>query len=266
MLGQEISTLRGSPRRDESACEFCGTSGSLQHLQHSHERLVDAREEERSRLGRELHDGLGSALSYLAFGLDVASKLVTHEPKAAEALLVRLKDQAQGAVSDLRGLVHGLHPPALDTLGLILAIRQLAESYRVIATEYQSETRSDADHKAGTVFSVLVPRKLPPLPAVVELACYRIAQEAMTNVARHAHARTCQVRLSVDAAIEALELQVIDDGVGFSKARRVGVGLASMRERAAELGGTCEVESGPGGGTRVMARLTLIASEKHPEG
>jgi signal transduction histidine kinase len=93
----------------------------------------------------------------------------------------------------------------------------------------------------------------------VEVACYRIAQEAMTNVARHARARVCRVRLSLDAAYEALELEVVDDGVGLSEDRRVGVGLPSMRERAAELGGACAVTSTPTGGTRVLARLPLPA-------
>jgi signal transduction histidine kinase len=110
-----------------------------------------------------------------------------------------------------------------------------------------------------------VPEQLPPLPAAVEVAAYRIAQEALTNVVRHARAATCTVRLALEgphangsaARSAALRLEVADDGVGVPRKPRRGVGLASMRERAAELGGTCVVAPGPGGGTRVVARLPV---------
>jgi signal transduction histidine kinase len=93
----------------------------------------------------------------------------------------------------------------------------------------------------------------------VEVACYRIVQEALTNVTRHAHARTCLVRLSVDQGSGVLEVEITDDGVGISGNRVAGVGLSSMRERAEELGGTLTVEREPEGGTRVLARLPLPA-------
>jgi signal transduction histidine kinase len=99
------------------------------------------------------------------------------------------------------------------------------------------------------------------LPAAVEVAAYRIIQEAMTNVARHAHARTCRVRLSVDQTGSVLELETTDDGVGMPEDRRAGVGLSSMRERAEELGGTLVVEPVPEGGTRVLARLPVPVME-----
>jgi two-component system, NarL family, sensor kinase len=104
------------------------------------------------------------------------------------------------------------------------------------------------------VVSMEAPNELPALPAAVEVAAYRITLEALTNVARHAHARSCTVSLMVDGA---LELVVVDDGLGLSSEHRAGVGLASMRERAAELGGTCSVERLPAGGTRVRAQLPL---------
>jgi two-component system NarL family sensor kinase len=109
------------------------------------------------------------------------------------------------------------------------------------------------------------PEGSPSLPAAVEVAAYRTVQEALTNVARHAHATSCRVRISVDRARSALELEVTDDGVGMAEGRRAGVGLSSMRERAEELGGTCDVDSNPHGGTRVLARLPLPISEVHPE-
>src|SRR5215211_4752157 len=102
------------------------------------------------------------------------------------------------------------------------------------------------------------------LPAAVEVACYRIVQEAITNVARHAQAGSCHVRLSVDRGPGALEVEVTDDGVGIAGSRVAGVGLFSMRERAEEIGGTLAVGAGPEGGTRVLARLPLPAPKEHP--
>jgi signal transduction histidine kinase len=127
-------------------------------------------------------------------------------------------------------------------------------------------TTTDESPENRPIFSMEAPEELPPLPAAVEVACYRIAQEAITNVARHAHARTCRVRLSVDEATSTLGLEITDDGVGMPEDRVAGVGLSSMRERAEELGGTLAVEPRPEGGTRVRARLPLSASEEYPEG
>jgi signal transduction histidine kinase len=109
------------------------------------------------------------------------------------------------------------------------------------------------------------PEELPPLPAAVEVACYRIAQEALTNVARHAQAKACRLRLSVDRDAGVLEVEITDDGMGIPEERVAGVGLSSMRERAEELGGTLEVEPNPEGGTRVLARLPLPTSEEHTQ-
>jgi two-component system NarL family sensor kinase len=237
-------------------------------LQRSREHLVTAREEERRRLRRDLHDGLGPTLAGLTFGLDAARNLLAREPEDTEALLARLKGQTQEAVSDVRRLVYGLRPPALDDLGLVPAIREQAANHGLVADgppggKAGEKANREASGEDGLIFSVEAPGHLPPLPAAVEVACFRIAQEAMTNVARHARARTCRVRLSLDEARnEALKLEVVDDGVGVSGERRAGVGMTSMRERAAELGGTCVVEPGPAGGTRVLARLPLPARKE----
>jgi signal transduction histidine kinase len=107
---------------------------------------------------------------------------------------------------------------------------------------------------------------MPTLPAAVEVACYRIAQEAITNVARHSRAKTCRVRLSVDRGAGVLEVEITDAGVGMPEDRVAGVGLSSMRERAEELGGTLAVEPRRESGTRVLARLPLLASSEHAEG
>ena len=136
--------------------------------------------------------------------------------------------------------MYALRPPALDDLGLLGAIRETVAQY---------------GHD-GLRASVEAPESLPPLPAAVEVAAYRIVQEAVTNVSRHAGARSCTVRLSLDGPDRReLRLEVEDDGRGMPAERGRGVGIASMRERAEELGGTCVVEPLPGGGTRVYASL-----------
>jgi signal transduction histidine kinase len=228
-------------------------------LQRSREQLVASREEERRRLRRDLHDGLGPTLASLALRLDAARKLVRRKPGDAEELLSRLKDQTQDTVGDVRRLVYGLRPPALDDLGLLAAVRQQAAGHGFVAND--GSPTDGATEKGRVVFALEASEDLLPLPAAVEVAVYRIIQEAMTNVARHAHARICRVRFSVDQTGSVLELETTDDGVGMPGDRRAGVGLSSMRERAEELGGTLVVEPGPEGGTRVLARLPVPVME-----
>jgi signal transduction histidine kinase len=209
-------------------------------LQSSRERLVATREEERRRLRRDLHDGLGAQLAGLNVQAGALRRLIPRDPDAAEEVVVELREELRTAISDIRRLVYDLRPPALDDLGLAEALRRLAE-------RYGSE---------GEQLRMLVeaPEDLPSLPAAVEVAVYRITQEALTNVARHARARTCVVRLAVKNDVA---LQIVDDGVGIPAQRSAGVGLSSMRERASELGGSCVVEPVPEGGTQVLVRLPL---------
>jgi signal transduction histidine kinase len=209
-----------------------------EQLRQSRRQLVTAREEERRRIRRDLHDGLGPALASITLQADTAVDLVPGDPDEAVAILEKMRALAQTAVADIRLLVHGLRPPALDELGLAEAIRQ---------------------HIAGlgpsdVSFAVEAPERLPTLPASVEVAAYRIAQEAISNVTRHARATSCIVRLDLG---EELSLQIIDDGTGLPEGRSMGIGLRSMSERAAELGGTCIAEGIPSGGTTVVARLPL---------
>jgi signal transduction histidine kinase len=218
-------------------------------LQRSRERLVEAREEERRRLRRDLHDGLGPQLSSQALTIDAVRALMRRDPAAAEEMLLELKADAQDAVADIRRLVYGLRPPALDDLGLLGALRETAEQY---ATK-------------GLRVSVEIPKTLPPLSAAVEVAAYRIAQEAMTNVSRHAGGETCTISLAIDEP-SALRLEIRDDGIGIAEQQanstvHAGVGLTSMRERASELGGSLLVETLPEGGTLVRARLPLPKEE-----
>jgi signal transduction histidine kinase len=210
-------------------------------LQRARERLVLAREEERRRLRRDLHDGLGPQLASQTLTLSAAAKLLRADPAAAEELLAEALTHAQTAVTDIRRLVYGLRPPALDDLGLVGALADQAAQYSA----------------SGLRVTITAPDEFPPLPAAVEVACYRIAQEALTNVARHAQARSATLTLAVDAPGATLILEVVDNGCGLPTQVHAGVGLTSMRERAAELGGTCVVETASGGGVRIYARLPL---------
>lgn len=206
-------------------------------LQRSRERIVTAREEERRRLRRDLHDGLGPHLASQSFKLEAARDSIRHNPDKAESLLNDLISKSQNTINDVRRLVYALRPPALDELGLIAAAREHAA---------QCELN-------GVRITVAAPDQLPALPAAVEVAAYRIIQEALTNVARHAQAQTCAV--SIELKKGALSLQISDDGIGLSRDHHRGVGLNSMRERAEELGGQWVIEPAPNGGTRVKAEL-----------
>jgi len=207
-------------------------------LQRSRERLVTAREEERRRLRRDLHDGIGPQLAALTLKIETARNRLADDP-GADALLSDLAKRARDAVADVRRAVRALRPPTLDELGLVPALRETAAHY-------------EAD---GLRISVEAPEEMPPLPAAVEVAAYRIAQEAMTNAVRHAGANRCFVRFDLDEEAGLLCLEVADDGRGIGEDRGLGVGLSSMRERAEELGGTCVVEVAPKGGTRVRAEV-----------
>ncbi len=208
-------------------------------LQRSRERLVAAREEERRRVRRDLHDGLGPNLAATSLQLQTAKRLVRSDPETTEALLGRLADQTQVAIADIRQIVNDLRPASLDQLGLVTALKTQAAGF-----------------EEGGAFQVTVDGQgdLGSLPAAVEVAAFRIACEAMNNAHKHGHARRCTVKLVCD---EVLEVEVADDGQGFPAEPGTGVGLSSMAERAAELGGSCVIESRPQGGTIVTARLPL---------
>ncbi|MBI4340251.1 MAG: hypothetical protein HY680_09935 [Chloroflexi bacterium] len=219
-------------------------------LRRARERLVISREEERRRLRRDLHDGLGPLLGGVTLKLDAARNLLTRDRAAADTILVEVKAQTQQALADIRRLAYALRPPALDQLGLVSALREHAATL--------GSTEADGRHPDPHTLQVnfASPQPLPALPAAVEVAAYRIAVEALTNAARHSRAHHCVVRLSLPAD-GILELVVADDGVGLPPFSSPGVGIASMKERAAELGGSCAIEPVTGGGTRVRARIPV---------
>jgi two-component system, NarL family, sensor kinase len=214
-------------------------------LADSRERAIGAIEEERRRLHRDLHDGLGPTLTGVAYSADAARNLIRADPDAADALLRSLRADTASAVAEVRRVVQGLRPPALDELGLVQAVHQ----------------RAAVMHGAdGKPLDVRVEAaELPPLPAAVEVAAYRITVEAMTNSARHA--RCAHVRVGLKLTNETLLIDVTDDGRGDGPNREwtPGSGTESMRERAEQLGGTFTAGPTPQGG-RVLAKLPIPAN------
>lgn len=204
-------------------------------LQESRERLVLGREDDRRRIRRDLHDGLGPALGGVALRLQAAGNAIDADPERARELVAVARTEVGEALDDVRRLVHDLRPPALDDLGLEAAVRQQAERVR---SEVDVSVRAD-----GTT----------GLPAAVEVAAYRIVAEALTNVVKHAGAS--HVDVCLEAGPAALTVVVADDGRGIAEDVTAGVGLLSLRERAEELGGRCEVVCPEGGGTTVRAVL-----------
>ena len=204
-------------------------------------RTIAAVEEERRRLRRELHDGLGPRLSGVAFTSDAVRNLIRTDPSGAEELVTRLRADTVTAIEEIRRLVYAMRPPALDELGLVPALRQQAVAMRDPAGQ-------------PMLVELTAPEEFPDLPAAVEVAAYRIVVEALTNVARHSAGAAASVR--VETGDGALRVEVTDSGGNADGTWRPGVGISSMRERASELGGTLEAGPGPTGG-RVAALLPL---------
>jgi two-component system NarL family sensor kinase len=213
-------------------------------LQKSLARAINTREEERRRLRRDFHDGLGPTLTGNRMSLEAARQLLATDPERVDEILADLARTQQSVVDDVRRLVEELRPPELDHLGLERTLHERAKAFSV--------PRSDG---AGLHVTVQVSGDVDSLPAGVEMAIYRIVLEALTNVARHAQARHCRVSVSRD---DAITIEVVDDGLGVLATREAGgVGLNSMRERATELGGACTVTRGTVSGTVVRVRLPV---------
>ncbi|MPZ97237.1 MAG: hypothetical protein GEU96_20565 [Propionibacteriales bacterium] len=259
--GTDVGTLVAAPRRGESTldardravlADLARQAGAAVHaealtadLVASRQRIVEAREEERRRLRRELHDGLGPLLTSVGLNLDAMRAQLTVGNGDPLALLARAKDASSQAIADLRTVVYSLRPPALDDLGVVGAVtahvRRLGDGSRI-----DIEVENDG---------------LPALPAAVEVALYRIAVEGVTNVVRHADARACRVRLCALDGNAVVE--VVDDGAA-NQPWAPGVGTVAMRERVAELGGTLELGPTEEGG-RLRASFPLTEPQG-PEG
>jgi signal transduction histidine kinase len=177
---------------------------------------------------------------------EAARDLIHADISQTDALLADLTSGLQEATADIRRLVYGLRPPALDDLGLLPALRNHAAKFG----------------PQGPVIEIVAAEPFPALPAAVEVAAYRIVQEALTNVMHHAEATQCTVR--IEATNAALKIDITDNGVGLPAQWENGVGLRSMRERAEELGGSCDIRGLPAGGTQVAATLPLVLEGQQP--
>src|SRR5262249_18743484 len=155
--------------------------------------LVVAREEERRRLRRDLHDGLGPTLAALALSASAIPDLIFANPTAAASLAKQLETDIRTTVGEIRRLIHGLRPPAREELGLAGAVRDRAA---------QLTSRQQSGAAPALQVTIEAPENLPPLPAAVEVAAYRIVEEALTNVVRHARARMCIVQLALADGLE----------------------------------------------------------------
>ncbi|GAB3584428.1 sensor histidine kinase [Calidifontibacter terrae] len=206
--------------------------------------VTTAREEERRRLRRDIHDGVGPALAAVALQIEGAAALVDRRPQEAKQTLQRLTGEVGEVLNDVRRIVHDLAPPVLEALGLEGALRHQAAAFCTVAT---------AEHDALTV-TVEITDPMTDLPAGIELATYRIVCEALTNVTKHAQARSCRVTCATEA--DQVRLRIDDDGVGFGPGS-YGVGTLSMIERATAVGGSCRLLPSPLGGLRVEVYLPV---------
>ena len=239
---EEQSVLLDTARR-------CGAllqaAALVADLSQSRERIVAAREEERRRLRHDLHDGVGPQLAGLALQLDaLARRLGDDDDNGARVQMLR--DRLRDTVVEVRRVVDNLRPPALDDVGLVEAVRQQVSAYAVVG--------ASANGSVNTAMVDVVAEPLPALPAAVEVAAYRIITESVANAVRHGRPSHCDVAIATFGP--DLVLTVADDGSGIAADATLGVGLASMRDRAAEVGGTLDVQSSAAG-TTITARLPL---------
>lgn len=253
-LGEEVGALEVAPRRGESSIGAAdrqllvdlarGLAGAVHNLRltrdlvQSRLSIVTAREEERRRLHRDIHDDLGPALAALALQLETAQDLVSKDPVEARAVLARVTQQVRDAVATTRRIVTDLRPVNLDDLGLAGALEELAARFASQALDVETNLEDPGE-----------------LPAAIEVVLLRVAAESLTNVARHSGASVCRIALQREG--DALRLAIADNGRGLPNRISQGVGLRSMRERAAEVGGVCTLEPLADGGTLVSVTVTV---------
>ncbi|MBX7251797.1 MAG: GAF domain-containing protein [Candidatus Promineofilum sp.] len=239
----ENTQLFDSQRRARTVAEQ-----QRERLRELTQRLVTAQEDERLRISRELHDEAGQALTSLKISLDLLRSGLPAEQESLRARLADVAGLADETMETLRTLAHDLRPPGLDAFGLNVALEGLCY-----------------DFSARTALPVRYHGlDLPELPTAVALSMYRLVQEALTNTAKHAEAT--QVVVNVARGDGQLELSIADNGKGFpaeadAPRQRGGIGLVSMRERAELLGGTLDIETSPGQGTRLIAGIPLERAE-----
>ncbi|RMF00249.1 MAG: HAMP domain-containing protein [Chloroflexi bacterium] len=239
-VGQQIGVALENARLWEEVRQREQVRGELL------KRIISAQEEERRCIARELHDGIGQSLNALVFGLNTVDASLQQKSEQVPTQIARLKISASDTVKELQNIIYDLRPSLLDDLGLVMALRWYAQE------------RLQA-HGVQVTFDV--PQQGPRLPQQIETALFRIGQEAMTNIGKHAQAR--HVTISLQIGPEDVRLEITDDGVGFALNALAGQdgrpawGLLGMQERANLLGGELAIESEPGQGVRLSVTLPL---------
>lgn len=260
--GELLATLEAAPRRGESALTRSDErvlrqiavhaapavhgARAFAELSDAHARVVLAREEERKSLRRDLHDDLGPTLAGLGLGAAAIERLSAGDSPVVAALAGELRAGIAAAVAQTRELSLELRPPILDELGLVEAVRR----------------RVGGQSADALLVRINAPAVRLDLPAAVDLAALRIVQEAVANVRKHAAAGLCVIDIRMTG--HALHVSVSDDGVGMPRRVRPGIGLRSMRERAAELGGSLQIGAGEGGGSAIHLELPLRPGGRAP--
>jgi signal transduction histidine kinase len=206
--------------------------------------LMTAREDEKARIARELHDEIGSSLTAVNMDL-IAVRQRLGEDSALGARLLRAAGSLRSTVEAMRRIIEDLRPTLLEGLGLREAVRAWAKDYA---------------ERVGVPLTIDIPEELPPLPAGSPIGVFRIVQEALTNALRHAKASS--IRLTIRAEESNLVLEIVDDGVGITPRtgadKRSPHGLLGIRERANAMGGSCTIGRGPGGkGTEVRVSVPV---------
>ncbi len=219
-----------------------------EQAQKSRERVVVAREDERRRMRRDLHDSMGPSLAAVILSLDAIGRMIAKNPEVAIELVTEAREELVNALSGIRQIVHDLRPPLLDEVGIISAMREF-----ITTLTRTGKTRITLNHMG----------ELSTLPAAVEVALYRVTLEAVTNVVKHARATYCEITLSHENN-RWLTLSVEDNGNGFDDITNGGLGLISMRERAEEIGGRFFVEDSSLGGVKIRAEFPLQIVEVMP--
>jgi len=258
-----ISIRPLAPRGDASGATIGMVVTDLTEARRSEERLralshrlVDVQETERRRVALELHENISQLTYAILMRCDTLAKKLPARACASRTELLKLRDLLDQATEDVRRIAHDLRPSALDDLGLLPVLRKACE-------QFGQRTHLPPD-LAGV-------RKIPRLPALVETALYRMLQEVLKNIEQHAHARHVTVGLRQQGGL--VQLAITDDGIGFDpdrrpalRNRRIGLGLLGLRERVEMVGGHLTIESTPGHGTTIRARIPVADGPVRPAG
>jgi signal transduction histidine kinase len=230
----------------------------VSELQHSREKLIMAREEERRAMRNNLHDEIAPRLASMKLNASLVEDWIRDDPPKAIQFMNRFRAEIGKTVEEIRGIVYNLRPSALDELGLVGAIRQRAEQLQDVQLQ---DVKTTADAQPLRI-KIETNASIPTLPAAIEVGAYRIVTEALTNVVKHSQADCCQVRIDFRQETSELQLEIADNGIGLAErlpqpVSSGGLGLVSIRERTEELGGVCRFHLPPEGGTVISATLPV---------